>query len=166
MKQTIRVCQEIIRKKVLLLLTAIFLLSPIIACAQVIQPPGEEGQTTPNIEKEDKTIIDLFGTPAPSSRLPTENPPYGTIVMLQKPIACNDTDVVLNFIQNMGGMKPITFGMDLNEMGAITSLIQVYANPVNNQFAILEHFAAQKSCILVQGHNFDIILPEKKEILQ
>ena len=53
MKQTIRVCQEIIRKKVLLLLTAIFLLSPIIACAQVIQPPGEEGQTTPNIEKED-----------------------------------------------------------------------------------------------------------------
>jgi len=164
MKQTIRVCQEIIRKKVLLLLTAIFLLSPIIACAQVIQPPGEEGQTTPNIEKEDKTIIDLFGTPAPSSRLPTENPPYGTIVMLQKPIACNDTDVITNFIQNMGGMNPVTIGTDVNPMGAITSIVQVYANPVNKRFAIVEHFASQKSCIIVQGQDFDIIIPPIGEL--
>ena len=43
-------------------------------------------------------------------------------------------------------------------MGAITSLIQVYANPTNKQFAIVEHFAAQKSCILVQGYNFDILM--------
>ena len=164
MKQMIRVCQEIVRKKVLLLLTTIFLLSPTIACAQVISPPNEEGQTTPNVEKEDKTIIDLFGTPAPSLRLPTENPPYGTIVMLQKPIACNDTAVIKNFIENMGGMKPVTIGTDVNEMGAITSLVQVYANPVNKRFAIVEHFAAQKSCIIVQGQDFDIIIPSIGEL--
>ena len=165
MRQTLWAVQSFITKT--LLWTTIFLIIPTIACSQVITPPGEEDKKVPSIEKDDKdkTLLDLFGTKMPKPPM-NEGPPYGTIVMLQKPIACNDTDVVLNFIQNMGGMKPITFGMDLNEMGAITSLIQVYANPVNNQFAILEHFAAQKSCILVQGHNFDIILPEKKEILQ
>ena len=81
-----------------------------------------------------------------------------TFVMMQKPIACNDTPVVKNHIQTNGGMKPVTLGTNLNSMGAITSLIQVYANPTNKQFAIVEHFAAQKSCILVQGYNFDILM--------
>ena len=165
MRQIVWAVQSFLAKT--LLWTTILLIIPTIACSQVITPPGEEDKKVPSIEKDDKdkTLLDLFGTKMPEP--PTnDGPPYGTIVMLQKPIACNDTDVVLNFIQNMGGMKPVTFGMDLNEMGAITSLIQVYANPTNKQFAILEHFAAQKSCILVQGHNFDIILPEKKEILQ
>ena len=165
MRQIVWAVQSFLTKT--LLWTTIFLIIPTIACSQVITPPGEEDKKVPSIEKDDKdkTLLDLFGTKMPKPPM-NEGPPYGTIVMLQKPIACNDTDVVLNFIQNMGGMKPVTFGMDLNEMGAITSLIQVYANPTNKQFAILEHFAAQKSCILVQGHGFDIILPEKKEILQ
>ena len=84
--------------------------------------------------------------------------------MLQKPIACNDTDVITNFIQNMGGMNPVTIGTDVNPMGAITSIVQVYANPVNKRFAIVEHFASQKSCIIVQGQDFDIIIPPIGEL--
>ena len=56
----IRVYQEIFRKKFLLVLGTLFLLIPTIACAQVISPPNEEGQTTPNVEKEDKTIVEIF----------------------------------------------------------------------------------------------------------
>ena len=60
-------------------------------------------------------------------------------------------------------MAPVTFGTTLNEMGAITSLIQVYANPMNKRFAVVEHFATQKSCILTHGNGFEIILPPQPE---
>ena len=166
MRQIVWAVQSLITKT--LLWTTILLIIPTIACAQVITPPGEENKKVPSIEKDDKdkTLLDLFGTKIPKIPTPQQGPPYGTIVMMQKPIACNDTAVVLHFVQNAGGMSPITMGMDINEMGAITSLIQMYANPVNKQFAILEHFAAQKSCILVQGHGFDIILPDMEKIEQ
>ena len=144
----------------------VFLFGPTVVCAQVITPPGEE-EVVPqealpwqNNEIKNKIIPLVPNMPTP------QGPPYGTIVMMQKPIACNDTPVVTNFIQNAGGMTPLTFGTNLNEMGAIISLIQVYANPVNKQFAIVEHFAAQKSCIIAQGHDFDIILPKQRELQQ
>ena len=138
----------VIRKKFLILLGVLFLFVPTIAWAQESIP--------------DQDWIPDSGT-APSLRpqLPFQlspGPQYGSIVRMQKSIACNDTPVVKNYIQINGGMKPVTIGTNLNSMGAITSLIQVYANPTNKQFAIVEHFAAQKSCILVQGHNFDIIM--------
>ena len=91
-----------------------------------------------------------------------EGPPYGTIVMMQKPVSCNDTPIVENYIENTGGMTPITFGTTLNEMGGVMSLIQMYANPINKQFAVVEHFATQKSCIITHGSDFDIILPAQK----
>ena len=46
-------------------------------------------------------------------------------------------------------------------MGGISSLVQIYANPATENFAVVEHFAIQKSCIIFQGHNFDIILPDR-----
>jgi hypothetical protein len=52
-------------------------------------------------------------------------------------------------------------GRSVNPMGAIVSLVQVYANPISEQFAVVEHFAIQKSCIIFQGQNFDIILPDR-----
>ena len=88
-------------------------------------------------------------------------PPYGTIFMLQKPVACNDTPLLKNYIQVINGMIPITMGLNKNPMGGILSLVQVYANPVTEKFAVVEHFAIEKSCILFQGHDFDIILPER-----
>ena len=67
----------------------------------------------------------------------------------------------LNFIENINGMIPITIGTDKNPMGGIGSLVQVYANPITEKFAIVEHFAISKSCIIFQGDDFDIILPER-----
>ena len=88
-------------------------------------------------------------------------PPYGSIFMLNKPVACNDTPVLMDYIRGMNQMIPITMGRSVNPMGAILSLVQVYANPVTEKFAVVEHFAIEKSCIIFQGHNFDIILPDR-----
>ena len=81
--------------------------------------------------------------------------------MLNKPVACNDTPVLMNYIRSMNQMIPITMGRSVNPMGAILSLVQIYANPVTEKFAVVEHFAIEKSCIIFQGHNFDIILPDR-----
>ena len=94
-------------------------------------------------------------------KVPQVAPPYGTVFMLNKPIACNDTPVIKNFIENINGMVPITIGTDINQMGVITSLVQLYANPITDTFVVVEHFAIAKSCIIFQGDNFDIILPER-----
>ena len=94
-------------------------------------------------------------------KVPQVAPPYGTVFMLNKPIACNDTPVIKNFIENINGMVPITIGTDINQMGVITSLVQLYANPITDTFVVVEHFAIAKSCIIFQGHDFDIILPER-----
>jgi hypothetical protein len=154
MRQIIGVGQSIIKGKFILFLTAVFLLVPTAGCAQVIASPDEQAEP---LWPEQETI-----TPAiePNSFVnQNQGPSYGTIVMTQKPVSCNDTLIVKNHIQNTGGMAPVTFGLNLNEMGAITSLIQVYANPINKRFAIIEHFAHQKSCILTHGSDFEIILP-------
>jgi len=91
----------------------------------------------------------------------SDKPPYGTIFMLNKPVACNDTPILMNYIKGINGMIPLTMGTSLNPMGAIMSLVQIYANPVSENFAVVEHFAVQKSCIIFQGHDFKIILPDR-----
>ena len=112
----------------------------------------------PFSENENPTTEDVV----PKTEPPTTGgpPPYGTIFMLNKPVACNDTPVLMNYIKGMNQMIPITMGVDRNQMGGISSLVQIYANPVTENFAIVEHFAIKKSCIIFQGHDFDIILPE------
>ena len=112
----------------------------------------------PKHENENPTTEDVV----PKTEPPTTGgpPPYGTIFMLNKPVACNDTPILLNYIKGMNQMIPITMGTNKNAMGAIVSLVQVYANPITENFAVVEHFAIKKSCIIFQGHDFDIILPE------
>ena len=116
--------------------------------------PKKETENIPT-EKTEKVVPE---TELPQSAGP---PPYGTIFVLQKPVACNDTPVLMDYIKGMNQMVPITMGTNRNGMGAIASLIQIYANPTTENFAIVEHFAIQKSCIVFQGHDFDIILPER-----
>ena len=145
MRQMEWVSQFLTKRKFIFLLAASFLLVPTVACAQETEKVPmwpENNETETEVEP---SIVD-------------EGPPYGTILMMQKPITCNNTVVLENYIENMSGMMPITFGTSINQMGAITSLIQVYANPVNNQFAVVEHFATRKSCILTQGHNFEMLV--------
>tara|TARA_Y100000296_G_C5151326_1_gene246556 strand:+ start:734 stop:1168 length:435 start_codon:yes stop_codon:yes gene_type:complete len=134
------VSQFLTKRKFILFLAVSFLFVPAFACAQ-------ETEKVPMWPENNKEV-------EPSN----EGPPYGTVLMMQKPITCNNTVVLENYIENMSGMMPITFGTSINQMGAITSLIQVYANPVNNQFAVVEHFATRKSCILTQGHNFEMLV--------
>ena len=113
----------------------------------------------PKQENKNTTTEDVVPKTEPPK---TTGPlPYGAMFMLKKPIACNDTPILLNYIQGMNQMVPVTMGTDRNPMGGITSLVQIYANPVTENFAIVEHFAIKKSCIIFQGHNFDIVLPER-----
>ena len=113
----------------------------------------------PKQDNENKTTEEVVPKVAPPR--PITVMPYGTIFQLNKPITCNDTPVIKNFIENINGMVPITIGTDKNQMGVITSLVQLYANPITDTFVVVEHFAIAKSCIIFQGDNFDIILPER-----
>ena len=158
MRQMIRAAQFITKRKFILFLAAVFLLVPTVACAQVITSLDEQAEPL----WPEQEIITPSIKPNPFAQQ-NQEPPYGTIVMIQKPVSCNDTPVVKKYIQNTGGMTPVTLGTTLNEMGGITSLIQVYANPMNKRFAIIEHFATQKSCILTHGNDFEIILPPLPE---
>ena len=131
----------------------IVVLVPSFTVAENLFPKKETGNIP--TEKTEKVV--------PETKLPQTAgpPPYGTIFVLQKPVACNDTPVLMNYIKEMNQMVPITMGTNRNGMGAIASLIQIYANPMTENFAVVEHFAIQKSCIVFQGHDFDIILPER-----
>ena len=115
----------------------------------------------PKQDNENKTTEEVVPKVAPSPRQAAAVMPYGTIFILKKPITCNDTPVIKNFIQNLGGMVAITMGTDKNPMGVITSLVQLYANPTTEKFVIVEHFAISKSCIIFQGHDFNIVIPER-----
>ena len=164
MRQIIQAAQSIIKGNFIFFLITVCLFIPSIVCAQVIESPGEQAETVPLWpEKKEATqatpTIDV--TPPINEN---QGPPYGTIVVIQKSVNCNNTPVIKNYIQNTGGMAPVTFGTNKNEMGAITSLIQVYANPLNKRFVIIEHFATQKSCILTHGNDFEIILPPLPEV--
>ena len=131
----------------------IVVLVPSYTVAENLFPKKETGNIP--TEKTEKVV--------PETKLPQTAgpPPYGTIFVLQKPVACNDTAVLMNYIKEMNQMVPITMGTNRNGMGAIASLIQIYANPMTENFAVVEHFAIQKSCIVFQGHDFDIILPDR-----
>ena len=165
MRQIIQTAQSTIKGKFVLFLTAVFLLVPTAACAQVITSPDEQAETEPEPFWPEQNKITPPTVQNLQNLLNNQNqkPPYGTVVTIQKPVNCNDTPVVKKYVQTTGGMAPVTFGTNLNHMGAITSLIQLYANPINNQFAVVEHFATQKSCILTHGNGFEIILPPQPE---
>ena len=126
----------------------------------VFLPSFALGQNFPQKQDNENKLVEDVVPEVTPPRAPGALP-YGSIFMLNKSVACNDTPVIKNYIQNMNGMVPVTMGIDKNPMGVITSLVQLYANPVTENFAIVEHFTIQKSCIIFQGHDFDIILPDR-----
>ena len=147
MKQIVRAIRYFTDKlKFYIVMGLIVVLIPSFAMSQNLIPNKENGEK----------IVPNVSPPGTSGK-----PPYGTIFMLNKPVACNDTPILMNYIKGINGMIPLTMGTSLNPMGAILSLVQVYANPVSENFAVVEHFAVQKSCIIFQGHDFKIILPDR-----
>jgi len=147
MKQIVRAIRYFTDKlKFYIVMGLLVVLIPSFAMSQNLIPNKENGEK----------IVPNVSPPGTSDK-----PPYGTIFMLNKPVACNDTPVLMNYLKGINGMVPLTMGTSKNPMGAILSLVQVYANAVTEKFAVVEHFAIQKSCIIFQGHNFDIILPDR-----
>jgi len=132
----------------------------IVGLIVVFVPSFSLGQDFPQKQDNENKLTEEVVPKVVPPRTPSSLP-YGAIFMLNKAVACNDTPVIKNYIQNINGMVPVTMGTNKNRMGAILTIIQLYANPVTATFAIVEHFAISKSCILFQGHNFDIILPER-----
>ena len=132
----------------------------IVGLIVVLVPSFVLGQDYPQKQDDENKLTEEVVPKIVPSR-PAGALPYGSIFMLNKAVACNDTPVIKNYIQNINGMVPITMGTNKNQMGAILTIIQLYANPVTDTFAIVEHFAIAKSCILFQGQDFDIILPER-----
>ena len=154
MKQITKVGRSFIDNiKSYIIMGLIVVLVPSFALGQIFFQPQENGN-----EPTEKVmpVVPKVAPPRIAGAIP-----YGTIFVLKKPVTCNDTPVIKNFIENMNGMIPITIGVDKNPMGVITSLIQLYTNPTTYTFAVVEHFAIKKSCIIFQGHDFDIILPER-----
>ena len=172
MKQTTKVGRSFIDNiKSYIIMGLIVVLVPSFALGQNFFQPQENGnkpteKVVPN-EPTEKVVpnepTEKVVPVVPKVTLPRVAGaiPYGTIFVLKKPVTCNDTPVIKNFIENMNGMIPITIGVDKNSMGAITSLVQLYTNPITDTFAVVEHFAIKKSCIIFQGHKFDIILPDR-----
>ena len=163
MKQTTKVGRSFIDNiKSYIIMGLIVVLVPSFALGQNFFQPQENGnkpteKVVPN-EPTEKVmpVVPKVAPPRIAGAIP-----YGTIFVLKKPVTCNDTPVIKTFIENMNGMVPITIGVDKNSMGAITSLVQLYTNPITDTFAVVEHFAIKKSCIIFQGHDFDIILSER-----
>ena len=154
MKQIVRAIQLFTDKlKSYIVVGLIVVLVPSFTVAENLFPK-KETENTPTVPTEN--VVPNVQPPKTGGP-----PPYGTIFMLNKPVACNDTPVLMNYIRSMNQMIPITMGRSVNPMGAILSLVQIYANPVTERFAVVEHFAIEKSCIIFQGHNFDIILPDR-----
>ena len=163
MKQTTKVGRSFIDNiKSYIIMGLIVVLVPSFALGQnFLQPQENENKPTEKVVPNEPTekvvpVVPKVTLPRVAGAIP-----YGTIFVLKKPITCNDTPVIKNFIENMNGMIPITIGVDKNPMGVITSLIQLYTNPTTYTFAVVEHFAIKKCCIIFQGHDFDIILPER-----
>ena len=86
MRQMEWVSQFLTKRKFILLLAVSFLFAPTIACAQ-------ETEKVPMWPENNKTETEV----EPS--IADEGPQYGTILMMQKPITCNNTVVLENYIE-------------------------------------------------------------------
>lgn len=88
---------------------------------------------------------------------------FGQVYQMMKPMTCNDTEVVENYILHKFGEKPFTYGLNYNIMGAANILTVVYVNPQSRSFSIVEHGAMGQSCILGQGLSYEYLDEELME---
>jgi hypothetical protein len=98
------------------------------------------------------------GPPAPPPKImqPKERP-YGQIFQMMKPMSCNDTKVIKDFIKGSANEDPLAYGLNYNYMGYPNVLTTLYINPQMQTFSIVEHAANGLSCILGQGLAFQIL---------
>lgn len=97
-----------------------------------------------------------FEGPPPKIELPTERP-YGQVFQMMKPMSCNDTKVVKEYIKGNANEDPLAFGLNYNYMGYPNLLTTIYVNPQMQTFSIVEHTPNGLSCILGQGIAFQVL---------
>ena len=115
----------------ILILSGCFLSTGIIVLAQEIQGP-------PQIEQ------------------PIERP-YGQVFQMMKPMECNDTKVIKDYIKGSSNQDPLAYGLNYNYMGYPNLLTTIYLNPQMQTFTIVEHTSTGLSCILGQGVSFQLL---------
>ena len=86
--------------------------------------------------------------------LPNAPRPHGQIFTAHKPMQCNDTDVIENYIKNKFGQVPFTWGLNYNPMGAPNLMTIIYINPMTRTFSVVEHNVHKVSCIVNTGESF------------
>ena len=116
----------------ILILSGCFLSTGIIVLAQEIQGPP------PKIEQ------------------PIERP-YGQVFQMMKPMECNDTKVIKDYIKGSSNQDPLAYGLNYNYMGWPNLLTTIYLNPQMQTFTIVEHTSTGLSCILGQGLAFQLL---------
>ena len=80
-----------------------------------------------------------------------EKIPYGQMRQMAKPLVCNDSPVVRNWIKDSLNLVPFAMGLAKNQMDAISSVLNMYVSPIDGRFIIIESAASGYSCILFKG---------------
>ena len=94
--------------------------------------------------------------PPPKIEQPIERP-YGQVFQMMKPMECNDTKVIKDYIKGSQNQDPLAYGLNYNYMGWPNLLTTIYLNPQMQTFTIVEHTSTGLSCILGQGVSFQIL---------
>ncbi len=94
--------------------------------------------------------------PPPKIEQPIERP-YGQVFQMMKPMECNDTKVIKNYIKGSSNQDPLAYGLNYNYMGWPNLLTTIYLNPQAQTFTIVEHTSTGLSCILGQGLAFQLL---------
>jgi hypothetical protein len=127
---------------------------PRLRLANHFSPQPEEQTSPPSITE---TPLE---EPAAENLPPSVNRgqrPYGAIFQLSKPVTCNDTAIVEQFITKIYKEIPITIGVARNQMAVITTIFMVYVNPRTRAFSFVEHTATGISCILAEGTELELM---------
>jgi hypothetical protein len=74
-----------------------------------------------------------------------------------KPMSCNDTKVIKDYIKGSANEDPLAYGINYNYMGFPNLLTTLYINPQMQTFSIVEHTSNGLSCILGQGVAFQVL---------
>jgi len=94
--------------------------------------------------------------PPPKIEQPIERP-YGQVFQMMKPMSCNDTKVIKDYIKGSANEDPLAYGINYNYMGFPNLLTTLYINPQMQTFSIVEHTSNGLSCILGQGVAFQVL---------
>ena len=94
--------------------------------------------------------------PPPKIEQPIERP-YGQVFQMMKPMECNDTKVIKDYIKGSSNQDPLAYGLNYNYMGWPNLLTTIYLNPQMQTFTIVEHTSTGLSCILGQGVSFQLL---------